>query len=126
MWVAIIALILSTLMTLWFWLGFLETDPAPMPALSSGLLALGLGAFAMVPAGLLIRLTRTAWRQGFQRSHGLWSLFLTFPWIMLSILLILYAPIPALVGMITLILSLTLCLWALISLHIWRTDQPAA
>jgi len=79
-----LGLLASIAVTLWFFAGFAETDPGFAPASSAFLLALLLGAFAIIPCAVLLRLAWTAWRSGFRLSHGSWAIFLTLPWIVLA------------------------------------------
>lgn len=76
-----IGLIASIGATIWFFAGFYETDPGFSPASSAFLLSLGLGAFAIIPCAVISRLSWTAWRQGFQTHHGIWTLVLSLPWL---------------------------------------------
>lgn len=80
-----LGLIASVATTLWFFLGFAETDPGFALASSAFLLSLLLGAFAIIPCAVIMRLAWRAWRMGFHLSHGLWSLFMILPWIGLSL-----------------------------------------
>ena len=79
--ISAIGLVLSIAVTLWFFLGFFETDPQFAPASSAFLLSLLLGGFAIIPCAIVLRLSWTAWRTGFRLSHGFWTLFLMAPWI---------------------------------------------
>jgi len=76
-----IGLTASILVTLWFFAGFAETDPAFAPASSAFLLSILLGSFAIIPCAVILRLAWQAWRDGFRVSHGVWTLFLMLPWI---------------------------------------------
>ncbi|MGB6231786.1 MAG: hypothetical protein WBF53_16850, partial [Litorimonas sp.] len=57
--IAALALAGSVGATVWFFAGFFETDPGFGPASSAFLLALGLGAFAIVPSAVILRLSWT-------------------------------------------------------------------
>lgn len=114
------ALVLSIGIALWFWAGFYETDPGFKPASSAALLVLGLGAFAIIPAAVVMRLCWSAWQGGFRPYHGLWTLFLMGPWIILGLLILIFAPIPFLFGLGALLFAAILCGWALASLILAR------
>jgi hypothetical protein len=70
--------------TLWFFAGFFETDPGFSPASAAFLLSLGLGAFAIIPCAVIVRLSRAAWKQGFQTYQGVWTLILCLPWLIFA------------------------------------------
>lgn len=122
MFIAIAALALSTLIMIVFWAGFYETDPGFYPASSAALLSLGLGAFALLPLGLCIRFTRSAWLGGFQPRYGYWTLFLMVPWIILGGLILFVTPLPIIIGLFAILTALTLSLWAIISLRLQNMD----
>lgn len=82
--IAALGLLLSLATTLWFFVGFAETDPGFAPASSAFLLSFLLGAFAIIPCAIMMRLAWTAWRTGFRLSHGFWTLFLILPWVSLA------------------------------------------
>ena len=115
---AAVALLGSLGATLWFFAGFVETDPEFRAASSAFLLSMGLGAFAIIPSAVVMRLGWSAWRRGFRLRHGIWTLVLMGPWIGLSSVLVTQAPLPKIGPFIALGLSTVLCLWALISLII--------
>jgi hypothetical protein len=110
-------------MTIWFFAGFFETDPEFRAASSAFLLSLGLGAFAIIPSAVIMRLAWTAWRTGFRHGHGIWTLLLAGPWLGLSGVMIARAPVPKIVPAIAFALAFCLCLWAVISLFLDRRKR---
>lgn len=78
---ATVGLVASVGTTLWFFLGFAETDPSFAPASSAFLLSMLLGAFAIIPCAVILRQSWSAWQTGFRLSYGFWALFLVIPWI---------------------------------------------
>ncbi|GLQ20576.1 hypothetical protein ACFFUB_00820 [Algimonas porphyrae] len=121
---AALGLVGSTLATLWFFLGFFETDPAWAPASSAFLLSLGLGAFAIIPCAVTMRLCWTAWRHGFQPAHALWTLFLMAPWIGLAVVAGRSDWLPLWLSAGPLLIAIPLCLWASVSLWLERVNPP--
>jgi hypothetical protein len=83
---AALGLVASLAATMWFFIGFAETDPGFAPASSAFLLSLLLGAFAIIPCAVILRLAWTAWRTGFRLSYGIWTLFLILPWVGLALI----------------------------------------
>ena len=119
--VALVALVLSALGTLWFFLGFFENDPEFRASSSAFLLSLGLGAFAIIPSAVVMRLAWAAYRRGFSLAYGLWGLVLMAPWVVLGFILLRRSPLPWWGPAVALLLSALLCLWAIISLVLeWR------
>lgn len=122
------ALVLSIGIALWFWAGFYETDPGFKPASSAALLVLGLSAFPIIPCAVVMRLCWSSWQRGFQGAYGLWTLFLMGPWIILGLLILIFAPIPFLFGLGAGLIAAILCGWAVVSLilerHSLAQDNP--
>ena len=124
--VALVALVLSALGTLWFFLGFYENDPEFRASSSAFLLSIGLGAFAIVPSAVVMRLSWAAYRRGFSLAYGLWCLVLMGPWVVLSFILLRRSPLPPWGPLVALCLSVLLCLWAIISLVLEVRERRAA
>ncbi|WP_284390227.1 hypothetical protein [Algimonas ampicilliniresistens] len=106
--------------TLWFFLGFYETDPGFSAASSAALLSLGLGAFAIIPGAVILRLAWTAWRYGFRPVHGLWTLVLALPWIGLSLMARPSEWMPIWLTIFPLLLATPISLWAIVSIILER------
>jgi hypothetical protein len=106
--------------TLWFLAGFIETDPGFKPATSALLLSLGLGAFAIVPCAVVLRLALSAWKNGFRKSQGLWTLLLMVPWTGLGWLLGRVEALPFLLVAAPFAVALPLIIWAGVSLWLDR------
>ena len=119
--IAGLGLVGSVVATMWFFAGFYETDPGWSPASSALLLSLGLGAFAIIPCSVVMRLCRTAWRDGFRPAQGVWTLILMMPWIALAVLAWRSDWLPHWLSVGPLIIALPLCLWALVSLWLERS-----
>lgn len=117
---AALGLILSIGATLWFFSGFYETDPGFAPASSAFLLSLGLGAFAIIPCAVVLRLSWTAWRDGFRPYQGVWTLLLMTPWIALALMAWRSSWLPLWLSLGPISLATPLCLWAIISLVLER------
>lgn len=113
---ALFGLALACLATLWFFAGFVETDPDFAPASSAFLLSLLLGAFAILPCALIWTLARRAYLDGFQLSQGLWSLFLILPWFGLASLSLPSVWMPIWLSLIPAIIGLPIAAWAITSL----------
>ncbi len=124
--IAALALLLSIAGTVWFLAGFLENDTEFRASSSAFLLSMGLGAFAIIPSAVALRLSMGAWRRGFRRIDGLWTLVMMVPWTLLSIVVLSRAPLPGWVGWLALLLSTLLSLWAAASLvQLWRAPDHA-
>jgi hypothetical protein len=122
--IAAIALFASIVGTLWFFSGFFETDPGFAPASSALLLSLGLGAFAIIPSAVILRLCWTAWRQGFRVAYGWWTVLLAGPWIPVGFLCLQSDWLPLWLGVVPLLTAVPITLWALISLWLERSTRP--
>lgn len=118
--VAALGLVASVATTLWFFLGFAETDPGFAPASSALLLSLLLGAFAIIPCAVIMRLAWRAWRRGFHVSHGLWSLFLILPWIGLALAAAGSDWMPTWLTLVPLLIAIPTGLWAITSIILDR------
>lgn len=114
---------LAIVATLWFFGGFFETDPGFSPASSALLLSFGLGAFAIIPCAVILRLAHSAWRHGFRQSHGVWTLFLVLPWLALAVISLRSEWLPVWLGLIPIAVGLPLALWAAISLALGTGDR---
>lgn len=117
---ATLGLLASVVTTLWFFLGFAETDPGFTPVSSAFLLSLLLGAFAIIPCALTMRFAWTAWRTGFRLSHGAWSLFLTLPWTGLALVATRSDWMPGWLSLAPLLVAVPTGLWAMTSIVLDR------
>lgn len=109
--------------TLWFFSGFFETDPGLSPASAAFLLSLGLGAFAIIPCAVICRLSYSAWKEGFQTRHGVWSIILAAPWPIFGIIALQSHWLPLWLGLAPIGLSIPILLWAVISLVMERNTR---
>ena len=116
--IALVGLIAACAATLWFFLGFYETDPNYAAASAAFLLALGLGAFAIIPSAIILRLCWTSWRKGFRVAYGAWTLFFISPWIGLALLALRSDWLSLWLSLVPLLIGIPLGLWALISLFL--------
>ena len=122
--VAAFALLGSVAGTIWFFAGFLENDTEFRASSSAFLLSMGLGAFAIVPSALVLKLALGAWRRGFRMGDGWWTLAMMLPWVGLSVVVLARAPLPGWAGALALLLSGLLSLWAAVSLvQLWRSPD---
>ena len=111
---------LSVLSAVWFFLGFAENDTRFEHLASAFALTLILFAFATVPFACVTQFARRAYRNGTNRPHLLWTLFLMLPWIVLGTLAVSHTPLPIWCGIIITVLAALLALWALASLILDR------
>jgi hypothetical protein len=114
--------IASLAATLWFFIGFAETDPGFSPASSAFLLSFLLGAFAIIPCAFIARLAWTAWRTGFALSHGIWSLFLSLPWIGLALIAGRSDWMPGWLSVGPLLIAIPTACWAIASIILQSRD----
>ncbi|MEM7727735.1 MAG: hypothetical protein AAF311_00510 [Pseudomonadota bacterium] len=114
--VAGLGLVLSVAATLWFFAGFFETDPGFAPASAAALLSLGLGAFAIVPCAVVMRMARSAWREGFRHRHGVWTLVLLTPWTLLAGVAAGSSWLPVWLTLGPLIVAVPVMIWAAVSI----------
>lgn len=121
--VAGLGLLLSLVTTLWFFVGFAETDPGFAPASSAFLLSFLLGAFAIIPCAIIMRLAWTAWRTGFRLSHGFCALFLVLPWIGLAFVAGRSDWMPGWLTFGPLLISIPTGLWAIASITLERINH---
>lgn len=110
--------------TIWFCAGFIETDPGFSAASSAILLSLGLGAFAIIPCAVILRLALTAYRRGFRLAYGLWSLLLALPWIAVGVIAWPADWLPPPLSLLSIGLAVPICLWALASIALDWKRQP--
>ncbi|WP_298914699.1 hypothetical protein [uncultured Algimonas sp.] len=123
---AAIGLAASVAATLWFFAGFFETDPGFTPASSALLLSLGLGAFAIIPCAVVMRLAWRSWRRGFKPSYGLWTVFLMAPWLPLATLAARSDWLPAWLGAGPLLVAIPVMIWAIVSIALERRGRSGA
>ena len=102
--------------TLWFFAGFYETDPEFTPASSAFLFSIGLGAFAIIPSAIILRLSWSAWRTGFQTHHGVWTLLLCVPWLIFAGFAWPSEWLPLWLSLVPIMIAVPCTLWAIISI----------
>ena len=113
----------SVAATLWFFAGFFETDPGLSPASAGFLLSMGLGAFAIIPCAVILRLSLSAWKHGFRTRHGVWSLILAAPWPVFGVSALQSQWLPLWLGLAPLLISAPVLFWALVSLALERKAE---
>ena len=106
-----------------FFAGFAGNDTNPAGLASAFILSFGLGLFAIVPSLIVAKISYRAWRYGFDVKRGLYVLFLSLPWVVLSILIILYTPLPFYLGIIAFTLSSLICVWTCVSLSLLSKNK---
>jgi len=111
--------------TLWFFIGFAETDPGFAPASSAFLLSALLGAFAIIPCAIIMRLSWAAWRTGFRQPYGVWTLFLILPWIGLAFVAGRSNWMPGWLTFGPLFIAVPTALWAITSIILERVTVKA-
>jgi len=114
--IAATALGLSILLSGLFFAGFVANDYHLFAITSALALSLFLGGFAIVPMAIITILARRAYQKGGRVSLYLWSLFLILPWLALSILCLIYTPLPMWMSAIAVLFAVLLSLWGIISL----------
>ena len=121
--IAAAALIASTALSLWFFAGFAETDPQFKAASSAFLLSALLGAFAIIPAAVVMRLAWLSWRRGFRVRYGLWSLFLAAPWLGLAALIERSDWLPDALALAAVLFATPVMVWATVSVVLALTTE---
>jgi hypothetical protein len=110
------ALGLSLLLSGLFFAGFVANDYHIFAITSALGLTVFLGAFAIVPMAIVLMLARKAYQNGGNLGLYLWVLFLVMPWLALSILCLIYTPLPSWMSSLAVLFALTLTIWGSISL----------
>jgi len=114
--IAATALGLSILLSGLFFAGFVVND-YHFGAISSALaLTLFLGSFAIAPMAIILILARKAYRNGGSVRLYAWGLLLIVPWQGLSILCLIFTPMPIWMSLMAVIFALFLTIWSMISL----------
>lgn len=116
-------LLISVVATLWFWVGFHETDPGFSASSSAFLLSALLGAFAIVPCAIIMRLGWSGWRHGFRVRYGLWALFLFLPWIGFAVIAFRSDWLPELLSVAALLIAFPIILWSVASLWLEQKSR---
>jgi len=131
--IAASALGLSLLLSALFFAGFVANDYHIFAITSALGLSLFLGSFAIIPMAIVIILALKAYRQGGNSGLYLWALCLILPWLILSIICLIYTPLPVWMSFCAILFAATLTFWAILSLILEikhqkspRQDMPAA
>ena len=131
--IAASALGLSLLLSALFFAGFVANDYHIFAITSALGLSLFLGSFAIIPMAIVIILALKAYRQGGNSVLYLWALCLILPWLILSIICLIYTPLPVWMSFCAILFAATLTFWAILSLILEikhqkspRHDMPAA
>jgi len=114
--VAATALGLSILLSGWFFAGFVANDYHIFGITSALGLSLFLGSFAIVPMAIIMMLARRAYQKGGHIALYLWSILLILPWMALSIICLIFTPLPIWMSTTVVLFALTLSIWGIISL----------
>lgn len=114
--IACLAAALALLTAGLFFAGFAMNDAVGGELISALLFSILLGAFAIIPALLIARLAIRGYKNGLSRQAAAWSIFLSLPWVFLSLTVLTQAPLPQYIAATALLLSSLLCLWGAISL----------
>jgi len=110
------ALGLSLLLSGLFFAGFVANDYHIFAITSALTLTVLLGGFAIVPLIIISVLAAKSYRQGGTKKVYLWALFLILPWLGLSILCLIYTPLPIWMSVAAALIASLLTLWASVSL----------
>ena len=116
--IAFVATALAVLAAGIFFAGFVENDKAFGAVIAAFLFTALIGAFAIIPPLIIGFLARRSYKRGAVRRDLLWALVLALPWTILSVLIMLYTPLPIWISLAAFIVSLLLTLWAVISLFL--------
>ena len=115
-----IACIVATLTALvtfglsaYFFYGFTQTDTGFWTLASSFALCFGIGSLAYVPAAISAKVALNSARGILDGNAYLLVLILTLPWLLLSCVFIFASALPKIYGIIALIISALLLIWAL-------------
>ncbi|MEP1231628.1 MAG: hypothetical protein ABJG88_13220 [Litorimonas sp.] len=114
--IAACALGLALLLSFLFFTGFVVNDYHILAITSALGFSLFLGAFAIVPMGIIVVLALRAYRNGGNINIYLWVLCLILPWLILSLLCLIYTPLPAWMSLTAVLCALSLTFWGIISL----------
>jgi len=114
--IAATALGLSILLSGLFFAGFVANDYHIFAITSALALSVFLGGFAIVPMAIIMGLARKAYRNGGYAALYLWVLFLVLPWLALSILCLIFTPLPVWMSALVVLFAATLTVWGMISL----------
>jgi hypothetical protein len=113
---AVLAALLAISAAILFFVGFVANDAVGGELVSALLFSILLSAFAIIPALLIARLAIKGYKDGLTRRAAAWSIFLSLPWVFLSLTVLTQAPLSPYIAAIALVLASLLCLWAIISL----------
>ncbi|WP_409432821.1 hypothetical protein ACJ3XI_11525 [Litorimonas sp. RW-G-Af-16] len=122
-WAAIIAALTAALAIIGsviFFAGFVANDSYFGAVVSAFAFTVLLGAFAVGPPLIIARIAWRAYQKGATQSQAVWSFVLAAPWLALSIMLMLYTPLPVWVSGLAVLASLVLTLWALVTFILER------
>ena len=98
-------------LSVYFFIGFAQTDTGLWSLLSAAALCFGVGALAYMPCALIALWARQARRGGGSRQHLWLSLLLLLPWLGLSIIAIIFSALPVVYSAAALIITALLLLW---------------
>lgn len=104
---------LSTLgLSAYFFYGFTQTDQGFWTLASAFGLCFGVGALAYVPCFLTARIALKSRKGTASRRDIALALLLMLPWGCVSLIFIGFSALPKLYGVLSLIISTSLCFWA--------------
>lgn len=113
---SLLAALLALMTSALFFLGFAMNSGGSGELISAFLFSALLGAFAIGPSLIIARLAFRGYKKGLTRRSAAMCLFLSLPWVALSLIVLTQAPLPAYISGLALLLASLLCLWAIISL----------
>ncbi len=113
---SLFASLLAFITSALFFLGFVMNSGGSGELISAFLFSALLGAFAIGPSLIIARLAFRGYKNGLTRRAAAMCIFLSLPWIVLSLVVLTQAPLPAYISGLALLLASLLCLWAIISL----------
>ena len=111
--IAALAALLSLIVGIVFFAGFVENDNHFAAIVSAFSFTALLAAFAIVPPIIISRIAWRAYRNGGTRRGAAFCLLLSGPWLILSGLCVAYTPLPIWVSGLALLLSALLAIWAI-------------
>ena len=102
--------------SLLFFTRFLENDTHLWGIISAFILCFGVGAFGYVPAAINAVIAFKDYKNGSDTKNLIWSLVLTLPWFILSLILVFISDMPKIYAIPIFITATLLLGWTTVSL----------